>query len=222
MKKLLIAGGCSFTHGDINWPVYLGEELNCSVNNVALPSLGNNLILHKTIIAVQQALEKYSSDEILVGIVWSGITRYSFRATGSLGKDNINDINYFPTSINGDKSWYQHSIHAVNFKKSDSFYKYHYDQTVAAMDTLEKIILAQKLLNDFKVDYFMGTFIEMFNKNNIDINNPDVRYLYNFIDKSKFLPVDGILPNNPGGLHPTHQQSKKFVHKYIIPFLNND
>ena len=51
-----------------------------------------------------------------------GITRYSFRATGNLGKDNINDVNFFPTSINGDKSWYQHSIHAVNFKKSDSFH----------------------------------------------------------------------------------------------------
>lgn len=221
MKKLLITGGCSFTFGDSNWPPYLAKALNCNLDNTALPALGNNLILHKTIIAVQQALEEYKPEDIIVGIIWSGITRYSYRTDMHVDLKHPFWIENYPTNLKGDRYWYQHNIHSEQ-GNTQNFYEKHYDQTQAAMDTLEKILLAQKVLESYGVDYFMGTYIEMFNRHTIDIKNPDVQYLYKLIDRSKFLPVDGLLPNNLAGEHPTEEQSKEFVSKYIIPHLKND
>lgn len=80
----------------------------------------------------------------------------------------------------------------------------------------------------------MSTYMDIF-KDESTNNHPDVKYLYDMIDFSKFLPVNGcfewVKENYPkefrvvdenGNIldfHPTEKGHEKFTDEVIIPYL---
>ena len=89
-------------------------------------------------------------------------------------------------------------------------------------------------LEKLGVDYFMSTYINIFEDNKL-MNNDEVLYLYNQINFDYFLPVKGCYEwvkdnhktlgfnppdnNNYIGIHPTSFGHKMFVNEIITPFL---
>jgi hypothetical protein len=76
MKKKLIASGCSFTFEPWSWPTPTSQLLNMDLINVGMGSQGNGLISKKIIYTVDKELKKTKPEDILVGIMWSGIDRH--------------------------------------------------------------------------------------------------------------------------------------------------
>jgi hypothetical protein len=87
------------------------------------------------------------------------------------------------------------------------------------------------------LDYFMSTYIDIFNNPEI-LKNPEINYLYNMIDFSKFLPIRGChewVKENYGGnggfndpdkngyigIHPTSFGHEKFVNEVILPHIKS-
>jgi hypothetical protein len=98
----------------------------------------------------------------------------------------------------------------------------------AQIQTLENIIRVQNYLKLHNIKYFMSTYTsEVFAVK----DNPNLDHLYEQIDFSKFLPVDGCFEwcKEQSGLpmpyvndnHPSTEQHKLFTEQVIIPFLTN-
>ena len=83
----------------------------------------------------------------------------------------------------------------------------------------------------------MTTFMDIFQKNdNHLLNNLDIKYFYDMINFSKFLPVDGCHEwvkinckekgfNKPDingyvGIHPNSYGHERFTNEVIIPYIN--
>ena len=77
--KTLIDAGCSFTFEPWNWPTLTAQSFGLSLSNIAMASQGNDLI-KKTIIAqVEKELQTKKPEDLLVGVMWSGADRWSYR-----------------------------------------------------------------------------------------------------------------------------------------------
>ena len=245
-KKILIAGGCSFTFEDWNWPGHLSKILDTSLVNNGMGSQGNALISRKLIYSVTESLKQYKPEEIIVGIMWSGIDRHEFYDTkrkqatywGWKNVENLDPRVKNPTEVvPGRKNWYILNYHWTN-KESINFYGNFHNHISSMIYTLEHILLTQMFLEKNNIDYFMSTYMDIFSNDEI-MNNPEIKYLFNLIDFSKFLPVKGCHEwvkdnyedsggfNNPDengyvGIHPTSFGHEKFTNEVIIPFLNNN
>lgn len=236
MSKLLITGGCSFsecisTHID-TWPRHLARTLsNYEHVPTALGSQGNGLISRRIIYEVQSSLRKgFSSEDILVCIMWSGPDRFDtffshFDDDYQTNTDNwmINPCSFVKDS--DEKGWYIFNHHWQS-RVNKIYYKEIYDEVMAKIQTLEHILRVQWFLKSLGIKYVMTTYM---NHVLADVQHPECLYLYNLIDKNHFLPINGqyewLKENsvfefpNKNDPHPGTEQHKEFVTKVLHPFL---
>jgi hypothetical protein len=237
-KKTLLASGCSFTFEPWNWPTFVTQEMGWDLLNVGMASSGNGLISRKIIYNVNQLLKTHSSDDIVVGVMWSGFDRHEFHIDDPIDIQNINGWVENPTSIiDGRKNWVITNIHWKNYH-AKMWYEHLHTNVGAMIITLEHILRTQWYLKKHNIKYFMTTYLDIFNYagvNNI-ILDPEVKYLYDMIDFDTFLPIDGChewvkkhyefsggfnLPDKNGvvGIHPTEFGHKKFTEQVIVPYI---
>lgn len=231
MKKKFIVSGCSFTADEKNWPTPTSEILDLELINVGMGSQGNVLISKKLIYAVEQELKTTKAEDILVGIMWSGIDRHDIYVDRYEKCDmyenmlNIDGWVENPTKVvDGNYNWL-----VLNHWKTDKvakWYREFHTDAGSTIYTIQSILLTQLFLEKRNIKYFMTTFMNIFIKD--VINNPDVKYLYDIIDFDKFVPIDGCyewVKRNysnefEGVFHPNRFSSKKFAEEIIIPFIN--
>ena len=241
MKKIVVSG-CSFTFEDWNWPKYLAKHFGLElrdITNVGMGSQGNGLISKKLIYAVTKSLEIYKPEEILVGVMWSGIDRFDFHSENNYKSTNwgnnahVSNIDN-PTNVAEDKKWY-----LINpgwntlddpHPLMESHYRYFHSNIGAVVSTLQSILLTQWFLKEKGIKYFMTTYMDIFNKYGKHfLDSTDIKYLYNLIDFDNFLPIEGcfeyVTRNYPqgmptdGGHHPQPDGHEFFVNNAVVPFL---
>jgi len=239
MKKLIV-GGCSFTFEDWCWPTHLANSLEVELVNLGMGSQGNDLI-KKTIIAqVEEELKAHQPQDLLVGIMWTGVDRWSYRSDNTQADTNwgyttiANKINNPRSIVSGTNThWFFMNSHWDNIQ-STLYYKNFHSHIGSMIETLEDVMFTQLYLKSKNIKYFMTTYMDIFgNKTNIDLkNNLETAYLYDNIDFSKFLPIKGcyeyIVDNYPegmpkdGGDHPIESGYNFFTKKVILPFLTSN
>ena len=237
-KKLLITSGCSFsecTHPWLQtWPQHLAKYLTPYDHiSKAMGSQGNGLISRGIIYQIIESLKTHNSDDILVGIMWSGPTRHEVYDDGNINfSHNIDGWMHNPTKFieNAKNNWIILNSHWQN-KYAKQFYGSDlFNEIGSFIASYEHILRVQWFLKLHNIKYFMTTYTsEVFP---IDIiNHDDVTHLYQLIDFNQFLPIDGeyewcrdfsredfpIIGDN----HPGASQHKLFTEKVIIPFLNS-
>ncbi len=239
-KKILLASGCSFTFEKWNWPTFVKDELNYDLLNVAMASQGNGLISKKVIYNVQKLLETYKPEDILVGVMWSGVDRDDFFVENYEDKGNIDGWIENPTSIiDGQNNWLITNFH-WSIPLAKIWYENFHTHTGSMIKTMERILYTQWFLEKNNIKYFMSSFIDIFHAHGAEyfITTKEVEYLYKQINFDNFLPVKGChewvkehygdkggfnAPTETGyiGIHPTEFGHKKFSEEVIIPFLKN-
>lgn len=243
-KKILVTSGCSFTFEDWNWQGNLSRTLGLELKNTGMSSQGNGLISRKLIHSITEALKTYNSEEILVGVMWSGVDRHEFYSSHSIkninwgwenAKDNDPRVKNPTEVISGLPNWYIVNHHWQN-PESTLFYSNYQDHISSMVYTIEHILRIQMFLEKNKIDYFMSTYLDIFSDEKV-INHPEIKYLYDLIDFNHFLPVKGCYewvkenygisggfndPDDNGyiGIHPTSFGHEKFTEEVIVPFLN--
>lgn len=237
--KVLITAGCSFSvpnrrslENYFSWPVHLQEKLNFQeCINTAQSAAGNAIISRKVIYNLTQVLKKYKSEEILVGIMWSGRNRLD---TYSTNKD-------FPHNHIENDEFYCNPIKIVNennFYISSSYWKdefskncikYYGDDIGQSLYTIEHILRTQWFLKQYNVPYFMTEYnVNCLPRQNEIKTHSDIEYLLKLIDKTQWLPINhmfeysmstGIPFVDPMDSHPNTKHHQVFVAEIIIPFL---
>jgi len=193
MKKVLIASGCSFTFEKWNWPGHLGGNLDLHIINVGMASQGNGLISRKLIYAVENALRKYSPDEILVGVMWSGTDRAEYHThdgsnVNHWGFSEIDPNVKNPTNVvKGHNNWRIMNHHWDN-KESLIYYENFHTVVYGMVLTIEHILRVQWYLKNLGIDYFMSTYMDILGDKNL-VENREVNHLFKMINFDTFLPV---------------------------------
>lgn len=236
-EKTLVASGCSFTHQSWSWAYKLKETKNCELLNVAFPCQGNNIIANKVLYNVNEQLLSKKNTDIIVGIMWSGIDRHDMYLDNFLELENIDGWEENPTGIiENHKNWLIMNSHWET-PLAKMWYQNFHTYVGAMIETLKNILLVQLFLEKHQIKYFMTTFMDIFQKNdNHLLNNLDIKYFYDMINFSKFLPVDGCHEwvkinckekgfNKPDingyvGIHPNSYGHERFTNEVIIPYIN--
>ena len=229
--KLLITGGCSFSECiSINistWPKHLANILSDRQHiSTAMGSQGNGLISRKLIYQIQRRIP---TDDLLVGVIWSGPDRHDFYLNRKLSLINEDKWMENPTNVIEESpgGWVITNPWWSN-EYSKDYYKIFHDSVGQLVYSYEHILRLQLLLEKHNIKYFMGTYTnEVFPE--YRIRHPEVKYLYDMIDRSKFLPVEGVyewcrdyskldfpVPDDP---HPSSEQHGLFTQEVIVPFL---
>lgn len=240
MINTLITGGCSFTFEDWNWPGYLRKNLNIRLINTAMGSMGNKLISRRVISTLNNVLNTKKPEELLVGIMWSGTDRYhkflnKYERTEQYISDEELSTGIENPTWAGDKkekSWLVFNPWHNQTDDSTKFYKEIYHRTELQVQTLESILTTQLFLEKHKIRYFMSTYKNIFDSSewHFDSNNPELKYLYDNIDFTRFLPVEGMMEWTALRLgaagfperwddHPNEYAHEVFVEEIITPFL---
>jgi hypothetical protein len=238
-KKTILVSGCSFTFEHWCWPTFTTNELETNLINVGLASQGNGLISKKLIYNVDKFLKSNSNEDLVVGVMWSGIDRHDFHIDEEIKLANIDGWLENPTKIIDDKnlnsSWLIVNHHWKTPQSKIWYENYHTD-IGALIFTIQNIVFTQMYLEKNKVKYFMTTFMDIFKPFNHLLNHPEIKYLYDLIDFDKFVQIDGChewvkenygnnggfnLPDNKGyqGYHPTEFGHKRFANEVIVPYI---
>jgi hypothetical protein len=261
MSKVLITSGCSFTEskyswsdptdrtGTKTWALYLGRYLqnfNYDFINKAMGSQGNGLISRGIIYQVTEELKTRNPEDILVGIMWSGVDRHDYRCENpELTNFALNKIyNGWmenPTGFIGDiKKWIVMNGHwsspdndgKVN-EEAYLYYKHFHDIVGSYIYSLEHMLRVQYFLKNLNIKYFFTIYQDHVFEPKY-INHNEVKYLYKLLDKNQFLPVTSeytwcveskvaeehwILPHPANHPHSLHHQA--FTEQVIIPWLKN-
>ena len=243
----LITAGCSFTEGPNAWPNYTSSELNLNLINSGIFSIGNGLIAKRLIHDVDDYLRSNSSEDLIVGVMWSGIDRHEFRSDVKKLNDHADDDWWSenPTSVvHGIDKWVILNPHwKLNYARI--WYKHFHNYIGSIISTLNQIHYVQLYLESHNIRYFMTTFMKIFNKplGQSLLFRPDVEstykthdeigYLYDMIDFTKFIDITGcyewIHSNyNLKGLedpnefsHPTPYGHKMFAKEVIVPHIKD-
>lgn len=244
--KHLITSGCSFSDvaNNFTWPLHLEKSYDISCNHVGLSSQGNGLIARKAVYAVQQALKQgYKPEEILVGIMWSGPDRHDiYFETLSSQLENNDHWRFNPTHVveNDSGGWLIMNSHWTE-KTNKIYYNHVHDYVHQRVLTIEKILWVQNYLNSLGIKYFMTDFMtDQYMES--DYVNPNIAWVQEMVDKSKWLPVksmhdwcytiwsDSDFPTFSVTLqdgttvevHDTHPQPEmhlQFVKEIVLPFI---
>lgn len=238
--KILIAAGCSFTQvpGD-NWPVFLRDSLDMLAFFDGAGSVGNDIISKRIIFRVNQCLtvQKYRPENLLVGVMWSGVSRKSVYLTHEpvdyYQWDPHKLTHWFysqPCSVGAEqKNYLMHP--GWNDELSQTYYKHYYDDIGLYINTIENILRIQWFLKMHNIKYFFTTY----NYDSLDgidyvqyNDHTDVKYLRDQIDYTNVLPITnmydwGVKQNLKfdSGHHPTPEMSKAFVDRVILPHLKS-
>jgi hypothetical protein len=233
--KCFISAGCSFSqvpNADVSWPVHLRDCFHPECNYyLGQGAAGNGIISRKVIYALQKALEIYAANEILVGIMWSGHDRMETYANQlNLEHQNINCADNYcnPVRVSQDYSYYIMNHH-WNDELTKTYYKNFYSDIGSYILTIEHILRTQWVLQNAGVPYFMTEYSYDCLPRNPEIrHHNDVGYLYDMIDKSKWLPIDNMwqfavdtgLPfARPNDNHPSSEHHELFVRDVLLPWL---
>lgn len=234
MKKTLVASGCSFTFEPWNWPTFVAEEMNYDLINVGMGSQGNGLISKKLIYRITEELKTKKPEDIIVGVMWSGIDRNEFYVDNK-EFPNIDGWIENPTSVVGDhKNWLITNIH-WNIKESKMWYEYFHTNIGAILQTIQNILFTQWFLERNGIKYFMTTYLDIFNQyvDNM-LLHPEVDYMFKQIDFSKFIPIDGCREWTVGNyptegytdvtveLHPNKFGHQRFSEEVVVPFIKTN
>ncbi len=227
MKKL-ITSGCSFSecisaHID-TWPRHLARLLpDYSHISKAMGSQGNGLISRGIIYEVNEQLKTNESEDLLVGIVWSDPSRHDFylepaRHLNSF-KHNTDGWIENPTGfIPGIKNWVLINSNWKSEYSKEWYMNFHSD-IGQYITTLEHILRTQWFLEKHNIKYFMSTHTSHVLP--VDLQHePSTAHLYDQIDFTRFLPIEGIADwCGTGGEHPSTEQHKQFTEEVIMPFI---
>lgn len=238
MKKVLLTSGCSFTQGPHSWPNYLSEALQLQLINYGQSSRGNGYISRSAIYGLSELLENYKSQDIIVGIMWSGPDRHEFYnkdiSKETIDRSSINPHSFIPKSPN----YWVGLNHHWNDETSKLYYKYFYHEIAGFIYTLENILRLQWLLKLYKIDYFMTIYSDIVFPKNQMLDILDIKHLYQMIDFSKFVNIkscidwcyeDSMIPmsHEPEHLsrysaHPSKKHHQAFAEKVLVPFINKN
>lgn len=238
--RILIAAGCSFTQvpGD-NWPVFLRDSLDMQAFFDGAGSVGNDIISKRVIFRVNQCfnVQKYKPENLLVGVMWSGVSRKSVYLTHEpisyYRWDEHKYYNWYysqPCSVGAENNHYL--MHpGWNDKLSQTYYRSYFDDIGLYVNTIENILRVQWFLKLHKVKYFFTTYNydsldgEPYEKYN---NHPDVKYLRDQIDFTNVLPISNMYEwgikqgmKFDHSAHPTPEISSAFVDQVILPHLKS-
>lgn len=237
MYKHLLTSGCSFTCElyKPSWPTYTSKELGTDLINVGMGSTGNGLIARKVIINVEKLLKLYSSDEILVGVMWSGPDRIHRFKGNSVPVPVVAPWMENPTNLwpDGEKVWeIGNGCWDTDFDKV--FLKYIHTNEDAYMNTVDNILLVQNYLKAKGINYFMSTFLNIFEY--VNKLHVDVQEYFKFIDLSKFADTQGCFEwcrdnqinfeytgeYKDGWTHPISEGYKAYSEQVLVPFILNN
>jgi hypothetical protein len=238
-KKLLLTSGCSFTDTLDSWPNHLSKKLNFNLDNIAFASQGNGLISRKLIYKINQIPKSIlNQNDIIVGVMWSGIDRAE-RFIDSKGDQyfvtNLSKPENVTSVVPGYRNWRLMIPDWVKYEDCKLHYEVFNNKISSKIYTIEHILRTQWFLEKHNIKYFMSTYMDIFKDKNNSNEYPDVKYLYNMIDFSKFLPINGCFEwvkehypkefrgiNKNGDItdfHPTNFGQEKFTDEVIIPYL---
>jgi len=247
--KHIITSGCSFTdvRNNFNWPLHLSASFGIKGNHVGLGSQGNGLIARKAIYAVQRALQQgYKPEEILVGIMWSGPDRHDIYFENlSAQLENTDLWINNPTHVvdNDPGGWLIMNYHWTE-KTNKIYYTHVHDHVNQRVLTLEKILWVQNYFDNLGVKYFMTDFMtDQYLER--DYVNPNLVWLQDLIDKSKWLPVKSMhewcykywtdddfrlmnITLNDGkqievrDFHPNEIMNVRFAKDIVLPFIKEN
>jgi hypothetical protein len=238
-KKVLVASGCSFTAYPDCWPSQIKEKYNLELVNGGAGSQGNALIARKVIAYVQDLIniKGYHPDEIIVGVMWSGIDRADRYVDGG---DMFIGPPFTPESptaiIDNRRNWRIMNVHWQTSEDCKQWYRIFNHGVSSMVYTLEHILRVQMYLDKLGIKYFMTTYMDMWIHD--FIRHAEVAYLWDMVDWKKFLPVkgcyewvdenypiDGFKPAEPNGWrdqHPTPFGQERFAHEVIVPFIEEN
>jgi len=230
---LLITSGCSFSEclSDYidTWPRHLAKALRSIHISCGLGSQGNGLISRKLLYQVYTALKSHSADDILVGIMWSGTSRWEcYQEPKPVFDKNTDGWQHNPTAV-ADNShggwiianhWWKHTV-------SDTYYKNYYDPVYSQIQTLEHVLRTQWYLEQHNIKYFMSSMNGSVFPDDL-LQNPECRHLTEMVDWNTFLPCVGeyewcrdntAYSFKPNDDHPTSEMHGEFVDRMIMPWL---
>ena len=230
MKKTLIASGCSFTFEPWNWPTFVAEEMDMDLINVGMGSMGNGLISKRLIYRVTEELKTKRPEDIVVGVMWSGIDRNDFYIDGS-DHENIDGWIENPTSVAENRNWLITNIHWKT-RPSKLWYENFHTDIGSIIQTVQNILFTQWFLERNNIKYFMSTYLDIFAQYQENfLKEKDIDYLFKQIDFEKFLPIEGCrewianhYPTTGYGnvqveLHPNSFGHQKFANEVVVPFI---
>jgi len=230
--KLLITSGCSFSHhrDAFTWPCRLSEIIDLPLLSHSIGSQGNALIARNIDYSVYQALQQYSPEQLLVGVMWSGSDRWECRPEPHLYRHAAQlDMVENPTGwIGKHKPWVIMNHHFTD-RISQMFYQYMYTHKWGLINTMEQILRIQNLLTVNNIRYFMTQYSDNVLPRGEDVLDPELNYLYQQIDFDHWLPVNsqyewcrdhsGLPFPVPTDHHPGLHQHTAFVQQIVLPYL---
>jgi hypothetical protein len=182
-------------------------------------------------------VQKYKPENLLVGVMWSGVSRKSVYLTHE-------PVDYYQWDPHKSTNWYYSQPCSVGAEQnnylmhpgwsdelSQIYYKHYYDDIGLYINTIENILRIQWFLKMHNIKYFFTTY----NYDSLDgddylkyNNHTDVKYLRDQIDYSNVLPIKNMYDwGKREGMkfdetqHPTPAISKMFVDKVILPHLKS-
>lgn len=219
--KISLTSGCSFSDTEFGddyktWPQHLKEQINdVGWSNMGRGGQSNKLIRMTSIHNLQNHLKHYNSDEVLVGIMWSGPDRTAIFINENEkpleGKVWIDPHNFVSGGF-----WVPLLLgHMNEHRESRIYYNELHNITSSFVDTLHDILYCQKFFESVGVRYFMSTSWDIFKfdsdtkidpnivmgndqnvfrnpSTSIDMNDDNLSWISELIDWNKFLPVVGM------------------------------
>jgi hypothetical protein len=102
------------------------------------------------------------------------------------------------------------------------YYDLMFDDVGSVIYTIEHILRVQWFLKQHNVNYFMTFFVDGVIPDYLK-TDPDIKYLYDMIDFSNFLPVSSEAGYLGHGIyyseHPSSDEHKKFTDNVVYPYL---
>lgn len=245
--RILIAGGCSFTQypsNNNNWPFYLTRDMKYSTFYLGTGCSDNSLIANKVLNQLSTIIKnnQYKKEDLLVGVMWSGVSRHSIYLQNEpvsyqyipYDQKDPNHLLYnaYIGNPNRTSNLLNYYLIQPHFKDelSKVYYKYFYDDVGATILTIKNMLLIQDFCKSNNIPYFFTEY-HRDTATNLDFKDHiDVKYLYDLLDLSQFLPVksmwhwciDSKLKYiKEDDDHPTSEMSEKFTQEIIIPHLKS-
>ncbi len=254
MIRALLTAGCSFSeHLDQFslprcWPGFLKEHVNPEFSlNLGAGSAGNDMIARRAIFACTRALERYSADDIVLLVMWSGTARKAFLTDNNTNKltasvmRNLSKNELFIQGTDHENnildtntpSWIWFNPNFVEPTINRWYLDYdNYLQQVES--TLWHMLSVQSFCESKGIKYFWMTMNndmqESLDRVEKSIHSMHTKYLFDSLDQHnrvhhegmyewtrRKLPVEMLLD----GFHPTPNAHNQFMHSIILPYLRS-